>query len=58
MSGAIKVAKGIVAVILGAGLTYFYRTLNPKTELTILIGMGLVVTVAAFFALLSMSKSS
>ncbi|MDD5022960.1 MAG: hypothetical protein PHU63_02215 [Candidatus ainarchaeum sp.] len=56
MSGAITVVKGLVSICIGAGLAYFWSTLNPNDSMEILIGVGAIGALASFVSLYFMGK--
>lgn len=55
--GAMSVVKGIVAIVVGAALAYFWSTLRPDDAFEILFGVGAIAAIAAFVAFHFMGRS-
>jgi asparagine N-glycosylation enzyme membrane subunit Stt3 len=54
----VKVLAFIFAVIIGVGLANFWMTLRPEDDFMIVIGVGVVGTLAAFTSLYFLTKGS
>jgi len=57
-SSLIKVIVFIGSLALGIGVTLFYDSIMPGTDLNILILMAIVMTLASFVSLYFMTKGS
>ncbi len=55
--GLLGVIRGIAAIVIGAGLAYFWSTLRPEDAFEILLGVGFVGALASFTTLYFMGKS-
>jgi len=54
---AMKVFLAIIAILLGIGMFYFWEMLRPDDTLDIRIIVSIVVAIASFISLYSMTKS-
>ena len=57
-SSLVKVIVFIGSLLLGIGITMFYDSIMPGTDLTILILMAIGMTLASFVSLYFMTKGS
>ncbi len=57
-SKIVKVFAFILAVVIGFGLANFWMTLRPDDDFMIVIGVGVVGTLAAFVSLYFLTKGS
>ena len=58
VSSLIKAIVFIGSLILGIGITFFYDSIMPGTDLNILILMAIGMTFASFVSLYFMTKGS
>lgn len=55
-SGAIGAARGILAVLLGGAVAYFWSETRPGDDITIVIGIGIVSIAVLYVLLKSLGK--
>ena len=53
-----KIIIFIASVVVGGGVTLFYDSIIPGSDQLTLIGIGLVMTLAAYISFYFMSKSN
>ena len=55
-NGLMNAVRVILAIVVGAGMAYFWSTLRPNESFEILLGVGIVAMLAAFTSLYFMGK--
>jgi hypothetical protein len=55
---AMKIIIFIASIVVGGGVTLFYDSILPGSDQLTLIGIGLVMTLAAYISFYFMSKSN
>jgi hypothetical protein len=55
---AMKIIIFIASLVIGVGVTLFYDSILPGSDQLTLIGIGLVMTLAAYISFYFMSKSN
>ena len=58
MAGTLfNILIAVLAIVIGVGVTLFYDSIIPGTEQLTLVGIAVVMTLAAYISLYFMTKS-